>query len=606
MGESGPPALVKPPPATPSPGRLDSWKEIAAYLKRDVTTAQRWEKREGMPVHRHLHDRSGSVYAFASELDTWLKNRKPSLQPEDKQTVPLEPDSSDASPPDPDRVRSPATWMIPMMRRWLTLGSFAILALAALTYVIGRSHARNAVRPQIRSLAVLPLKNLSGDAAQEYLADGMTEALIGHLSGIHDLRVISRTSIMSFKETRLPVPEIAKALHVDAIVEGSVIRQGSRIRVHAQLIRASTDEHFWSEAYDRELRDVLALQSDVAQAIANKVQATVTGEEYERLTAAHSVSPEVYENYLQGRFALDKSNSKADIERSVGYFDEAIRRDSSFAPAYVGLATSYAALSTIFIGLPPEQPRAKLISATQKALELDPQSAEAHVLLADIRRAQWLWAESEAEYKRALALNPSNSAAYLGFAWWLLCRGRFDDALTWAKRGREIDPLAVSGSLIGWILFCDRRYDEAIREFQSVLPVRPSDANALWDLGFALIANGQATQAIPPLEKALAVSDRSPGVMGVLVRAYAHAGRRTDALRLLAELRRRSQTGYVPAGAFLNAYLGLGDNQQAFAWLERAYQERSNTLQFMKVHPYFDPLRDDPRFADLLRRVGLN
>jgi TolB-like protein/DNA-binding winged helix-turn-helix (wHTH) protein/Flp pilus assembly protein TadD len=493
-------------------------------------------------------------------------------------------------------------------RRALWVGALgvAVLALLAVTYVMTRSRAGDATRPKIKSLAVLPLKNLSGDSTQEYLADGMTEALIGRLSRIHDLRVISRTSVMRFKDTHLSVPEIARTLRVDAIVEGSVIREGSRIRVSAQLIRGATDEHFWSEAYDRELRDVLALQSEVAQSIAGKVEVTVAGKEHERLTAVRSVSPEVYESYLKGRFALNKSNSKAAIEESIGYFEQAIKRDPTFASAYVGLASAHAKLSTVFIGAPPEKERPKAISAARKAVELDPKFGEAHLLLADMLQKQWQWAEAEAEYRRALDMNPSDAAAHAGLAQWLVCQGRTEEALAWARRGRELDPFAVSGNDIGWILFHARRYDEAIHELRSVLAVRPDEPFALWDLGFVLIANRQPEQAIPVLEKAVSVSDRSPGVIGVLIRAYAHAGRRTDALRLLAELKRRKQASYVPAGAFVNAYLGLGEYDQAFARLEQAYEERSNILQWLKVHPFFDPLRDDPRFAELVRRVGLD
>jgi pentatricopeptide repeat protein len=450
----------------------------------------------------------------------------------------------------------------------------------------------------------LPLKNLSADPTQEYLADGMTEALIGRLAGIHDLRVISRTSVMQYKDTKEGLPEIAKTLGVDAIVEGSVIRDGNRIRVHAQLIRAATDEHFWSEAYDRELRDVLTLQSDVAQSIAQKVEVTITGEERARLTAARPVSPEVYENYLKGRSILDKSYSRSGLEESIGYFEEATKRDATFAPAYVGLANAYDRLGTIFIGTPPSEVRPKVVNAARKALELDPGLAEAHVLLAGVYQEEWRWSDAEAEYKRALDLKPNDAAAHVGFAHWLLCQGRTQEALTWTARGRELDPLEVSGTSVGETLFFARRYDEAIHELRSVLAVQGDSASALWYLGFSLIANGQPHDAIPVLEKAASITNRSPGVIGVLIRAYAHAGRRKDALRLLDELKQRGQKGYVPAGAFVNAYLGLEDREQAFAWLEHAYQEQSNILQFLKVHPFFDPVRDDPRFNDLLHRVG--
>lgn len=583
-----------PPSVRPPEDRLDSWKEIAAYLNRDVTTVQRWEKREGMPVHRHLHDRMGSVYAFNSELDAWLQGRRLRLEKEEKERVA-------ETPVDARGEHGPGGTR--RARRWLVLGGAVLLALLAVTYVMTRSRAAHTTRPKIKSLAVLPLRNLSGDPTQEYLADGMTEALIGRLSSIHDLRVISRTSVLRFKDTKLSVPEIARTLGVDAIVEGSVTRDGSRIRVQAQLIRGGTDEHFWSEAYDRELRDVLALQSDVAKSIAAKVEVTVTGEERARLVAARHVSPEVYESYLKGQFA--KGNTRAEVEKSIVHFEEAMKRDPTFAPAYVGLAGAYEELGLVFVGAPPSEVRHKVVRAARKALELDPELAEAHVLLADIHLKQWQWSDAEAEYKLALELKPNDAAAHLGLASWLLSQGRTEEALAWSRRARELDPLGATGISIGFILFHARRYGEAIHELRGALAVRPDDAMALWFLGFALVANGQPEEAIPPLERAVSLSNRSPGAIGVLVRAYAHAGRRTDALRLVDELKQRRQRGYVPAAAFVNAYLGLGDNDQAFTWLEQAYQEQSNILQFLKVHPYFDPLRDDPRFKDLLRRVGL-
>jgi len=492
--------------------------------------------------------------------------------------------------------------------RWrVLLTAAAALALFSSALVLYRgSIAKRTRQPRIKSLAVLPLKNLSGDPTQEYLADGMTEALIGRLAGIHDLRVISRTSVMQYKDTKEPLPEIAKTLEVDAIVEGSVIPDGNRIRVHAQLIRAATDEHFWSAVYDRELRDVLTLQSDVAQSIAQKVEVTITGEERARLTAARPIAPEVYENYLKGRSILDRSYSRSGLEESIGYFEEATKRDPTFAPAYVGLAAAHSRLGSVFVGAPPEEERAKVVSAARKALELDSQLAEAHVLLADVYQKRWQWSDAETEYKRALELKPNDAAAHLGLASWLSCHGRADEAVAWAKRGRELDPVAVSGGSIGWILFMARRYDEANRELRSALAVEPNDSSALWNLGFVLIGDGKPEEAIPFLEKTALVSSRSPGSIELLAMAYARAGRRPEALRLLSELKQRRQKGYVPAGALINPYLGLGDYDEAFAGFERAYQEKSNILQFLKVHPFFDPVRNDPRFRNLLHRVGLD
>ena len=527
-----------------------------------------------------------------------------SLPAEEMNVSPLQ-EFSRSDPSAPVVLPAPAQFLSLRWRVLLTAATALALFSTALVLYRG-STAKGTSQPRIKSLAVLPLKNLSADPTQEYLADGMTEALIGRLAGIHDLRVISRTSVMQYKDTKEALPEIAKTLGVDAIVEGSVILDGNRIRVHAQLIRAATDEHFWSEAYDRELRDVLTLQSDVAQSIAQKVEVTITGEERARLTAARPIAPEVYENYLKGRSILDKTYSTSGLKESIGYFQEATKRDPTFAPAYVGLADAYDKLGTIFIGTPPSEVRPRVVNAARRALELDPELAEAHVLLADVYQEQWRWSDAQAEHKRALDLKPNDAAAHVGFAHWLLCRGRTQEALTWTQRGRELDPIAVSGTSIGETLFFARRYDESIREFRSVLAVQGDNAATLWYLGFSLVAKGQPEDAIPGLEKAVSITNRSPGVIAVLIGAYARAGRRSDALRLLDELKHRRHKGYVPAGAFVNAYLGMEDREQAFAWLEYAYQEQSNILQVLKVHPFFDPLRGDPRFVDLVRRVGLD
>jgi TolB-like protein/DNA-binding winged helix-turn-helix (wHTH) protein/Flp pilus assembly protein TadD len=587
-------------------GELVSREEIAdrlwgkdVYLDVDhsINTAVRKVRlalRDDPDKPRFIETVVGKGYRFAAPVIGANGDSSPQVLPP----------PSVAEPPSASQAISSAGRSGFTPRRMLLVGAASLaLFIVALVGMRGRDTLRSK-QPAIKSIAVLPLKNLSGDPTQEYLADGMTEALIGRLSGIHDLRVISRTSVMQFKDTKLSVPEIAKSLSVDALVEGSVMREGDRIRVHAQLIRAATDEHFWSEEYDRELKDVLGLQSDVAQSIANKVAATLTGEERTRLVATRQVSPEVYESFLKGMYA--PHNTKADIEKRIAYFQQAIRKDPTFAPAYVGLADASDNLALVFIGASPVEMRPKVIAAARKALELDPGLAEAHVVLADLYQKTWRWSEAEAEYKRALELEPNNFSAHHGYASWLLCQGRTDEALSWARRARELDPLGGSGVSIGWILYHARRYPEAIQELRSVVGVQPDDAMAHWFLGFVLIDARQPEQAIPELEKAASLSDHSSAVLGVLIRAYAAAGRRNDAFRLLAELKKREQAGYVPSGAFINAYLGLGDYDQAFVWFERAYQEQSNIMQFLKVHPFFDPVRNDPRFVDLVRRVGLN
>jgi TolB-like protein/Flp pilus assembly protein TadD len=570
--------------------RLESWKEIAAYLGRDVTTVRRWEKREALPVHRLHHNKLGSVYAYTTELDAWRNER-----------------ASAALAGAPDSDFAPASpWLAARLPTAIVLVVVIAMFAVGLTW-FGRARTVSQpinASPRIRSLVVLPLENFSGNPDQDYLSDGMTEALISRLSTIHSLRVISRTSAMHFKGTRKSLPAIGKELNVDAVVEGSVLRSGDKIRITVQLIRADTDEHLWTATYDRELQDVLTLQNDVTYGIAHHVEIAVNGVPARSIAPPRTVAPDVYEAYLKGRFALHKG-SRAGLEEARHHFQSALDADPEFAPAYAGLAAAYSGLGLVFYGQPPGETRPKVLAAARKALELDPELSEARAELGDALQKDWHWAEAEAEYRRAIELSPNNAAAYGGLAQWLLCQGRTEEALASARRAQELDPQEFSGAQVGWILFHGRRYDEAIRELRTAQAIEPQDALAVWFLGFVLIAAEHYDEAITTLERAASLSNRSSAVLGVLVHAYAAAGRRAEALRVLHELNRRRESGYVPPAAFLNAYLGLGDKEEAFTWLERCAQEHSNIMQFLKSHPFFDLIRNDPRYPAFLRRANL-
>jgi TolB-like protein/tetratricopeptide (TPR) repeat protein len=570
--------------------RLESWKEIAAYLGRDVTTVRRWEKREALPVHRLHHSRLGSVYAYTTELDAWRAER-----------------ASSALPCAPDSDFAPASiWFAGRLPMAIVLVALIVMFAVGLTW-FGRARTISQpinANPRIRSLVVLPLENFSGNPDQDYLSDGMTEALISRLSTIHSLRVISRTSAMHFKGTRRSLPAISKELNVDAVVEGSVLRSGDKIRITVQLIRADTDEHLWAGTFDRELQDVLTLQNDVTYGIVRHIENAVSGAQPNVRETQRTVAPEVYESYLKGNFALHK-NTRAGLEEAREHFQAAIDADSKFAPAYAGLAAAYSNLGLVFYGKPPGETRPQVIATARKALELDPELAEARAELGDALQKDWHWAEAEAEYRQAIELSPNNAAAHSALAAWLLCQGRTEEALASARRAQELDPQEFNGSQVGWILFQGRRYDESIRELRTALSIEPKDPMTVWFLGFTLIAAGHHDEAITTLERAASLSNRSSAVLGVLVHAYAGAGRRTEALRVLDELHQRRKTGYVPPAAFLNAYLGLDDKEEAFIWLEHAAEEHSNIVQFLKSHPFFDPLRSDPRFPAFLRRANL-
>ena len=382
-----------------------------------------------------------------------------------------------------------------------------------------------------------------------------------------------------------------------------MIRGADRVRIHVQMIRGQTDGHVWSATYDRELRDVLTLETQIAFAIARQVQITVSAHDDGR-TASRAVAADVHDNYLKGRFALNR-NTRAGATESIGYFEAAIAADPSFAPAYSGIASAYTDLGLVLFGGPPREARPKAIAAARKALALDPNLIEAHVQLGDALQKDWQWKEAEAEFRRAVELAPNSAMANVMLARYLICRGRFDEAVAAAEKARSLDPLALRAEHLGWTLFMSRRYKEAIRAIEDVLATRPDDPTALWELGFARLLDGEPGPAVAALERAAVITDRGAAVLGVLVHAYAAAGRRLDASRTLDELHQRQVSEYVAPAALVNAYVGLRDRDQTFFWLERGISERSTIVQYLTVHPGFDFIRSDPRFADLVRRVGL-
>jgi len=493
---------------------------------------------------------------------------------------------------------------------WFTsLGLFLVALLVVLVAtnaggLRGRLRGR-ATGPRIESLAVLPLENLSRDPEQEYFADGMTEALIANLGKIGALRVISRTSVMQYKAVRRPLPEIARELNVDVVVEGSVLRVGDRVRITAQLIHAATDRRLWSEIYERDLRDVLALQSEVAQAIAHGIQIKVAPTEQARLASARPVNRKAYEAYLQGRYYWNK-RTEQEVKKGIEHFQKAIDEDPAYAPAYAGLADCYNLLGTVMVGAqPPAETRRQAAAAATKALQIDSSLAEAHASLAYVRHYDWDWTAAEQGFKRAIDLNPSYATAHLWFAQYLAATGRLEEALAEVNRARELDPLSLNiNTNVGWMLHFARRYDQAIQQYRRALEIDPNFAQAHGRLGGTYLQESMFDQAIAELESAVTLSGSSPAAVGFLAHAYAMSGRRAEAEKLLNELTQLSKQRYVSPTAIAVVHIGLGDWDQAFEWLEKAYRERSNSMVYLRVDPLFDPLRSDPRFVDLVRRVG--
>jgi len=478
------------------------------------------------------------------------------------------------------------------------------LVLAGLAYAL---YTREKPRSAISSIMVLPLENLSGDPAEEYFADGMTDALIGDLAQLGGLHVISRTSSMHYKGTKKSLAQIASEINVDAVVEGTVQRSGDRVVVRAQLIHAATDRHVWVQTYTRDVRNVLDLQSEIAQAVAREVQIQMTPGEQARFTSRRPVQPKAYDNYLQGRYLYWNKRTEENLNKAIELFQNAIKEDAGYAPAYVGLADCYNALSVVQISaLPPAEGRRRAEEAATKALELDSGLAEAYTALGYINHYNWNWTAAEQYFKRALELNPSYANAHNVYAGYLMSRGRIDESIAASNRARELDPfsLAISAQR-GFLLENARRYDEAIEQLRAVTAMDPNHYQAYWVLGHTYAANGQFAEAVAAAEKAVQLSERAPGALGMLGLAYGLAERKADALKIVTELLELNKTRYVTPAALVNVYLGLGDKEQAFVWLEKAYQERSNYIAYLKVFPILDPIRNDRRFADLVKKVGL-
>ncbi len=494
--------------------------------------------------------------------------------------------------------------------RWVGSGAAVVAALAVLLALnaggwrqrLFRSLGIEAAPVQIKSLAVLPLENLTGDPGQEYFVDGMSEALTTNLAQIRSLRVISRTSAMQYKRAKKVLPQIARELKVDAVVEGAVARSGDRVRITAQLIHAPTDRHLWAQSYERELRDVLILQGELAQAIARAIQVELQPGTQRRLARARPVHPEAYEAYLKGRFYWSKRGPE-NLLKAVEYFQQAIGKDPTYAPAFSGLSDTYRLFD--FVGLaPPRESMPKAETAARKALALDDTLAEAHASLAGVLfRYHWDWAGAEKQFQRSLELDPNRAEGHRAYAIYLTSLGRHTEAAAEAQRARELDPLSVVIlSEAGLALLRLGRTEEAIQQLQKTLEIDANYPSAYLGLADAYRRKGDRPQAVAALEKAAALARGWPHLQW-LGYGYAVTGQKRQAQKVLAEMEKLSQQQYVSPQSFATVHLGLGNKEQTLAWLEKAYEERSLLLAFSTEH--FDPLRDEPRFQALLRRMGL-
>jgi eukaryotic-like serine/threonine-protein kinase len=562
-------------------------------------------------VKRALAKDREERYQTAEDLLIDLKSLRHELEIEIKLTRYKQPRASSRSAATMSNRQVITSRFFPLRltRSRILILTAGLLIIAGLVSALFFSQSSTlAPQTEIKSIAVLPLDNLSGDPAQDYFADGLTDALIGDLAKIGELRVISRTSSMHFKGTKKSLPEIAGELKVDAVVEGTVQRSGEHVRIRVQLIHAATDRHLWAETYERDMQDVLGLQSEIARAIAREVQIKTTPAEQAHLTARRPVHPRALDDYLQGRYLLWNKPTEENLGKAIEYLQSAIREDSTYAPAFAGLADCYNRLGSVAHGaLSPMEARRRAEEAAVKALELDGGLAEAHTALAYVKHYNWDWAAAEQGFKRAIELNPNYAHAHNFYAGYLMSRGRAEESLAASNRARELDPFSLSISTQrGFLLANARRYDEAIEQLRRVVAMDPNHYNAYWFLGHIYAFNGQLDEAVAASEKAVSLlSERAPGALGMLGLVYGIAGRKGEAANVLNELLELNKRRYVPPTALAWVYIGLGNRDQAFVWLEKAYQERSNYLVYFKVNPIADSLRSDPRFGDLVRRVGL-
>ncbi len=467
-----------------------------------------------------------------------------------------------------------------------------------------RAPAR-AARTRIRSLAVLPLDNLSGDPSQDFFADGMTEALIASLARIDGLRVISRTSAMRFKGVRRPLPEIAAELGVDAVIEGSVARSGERVRITAELIHAASDTHLWGESFDRDLSDVLTLQSEAARAIADQIRIKLSPKSRARLAESRRVDPAAYEAFLQGRYHANRRTEES-LRRGREHFNDAIARDPSYALAHVGLADVYNLLGYISGQAPGVVfPRAK--AAARYALELEPQLGEAHISLAYVHLYyDWDWAASDREFLRGIELNPSYPQSHLWYANLLAARRRFEEALTQGGRCLELDPLSPIANLSqGWVRYFMHDYEQSAADLEKGRDVDPTFSPSRLFLGWTYLQMGRHADAVGEFEAAAQHAAHTPTTVLTLAHAAALGGDPARARSLYDEVLAQERERYVPSYLAAMVCEALGERERAWDWLERAVADRSHWLVFMDVEPRFDPFRSDSRWEWMRRAVGV-
>ena len=612
-GSAGPPLNEK---------KLVSWKEIAVHLGREIRTVQRWEKTEGLPVRRHEHRKRSTVYAYASELDEWFKKRQPADDPEADAAFEPEPDVTEVSTESDNGNASLAAQSSfaaddhLAVSRQVSAGSkgkrlaktlAGVAAIFILAYAVLRWIQPTAFLQRKVRLVVIPFTNLSGDPKQDYFSAGLTDEMITRLGSLDPQRlgVIAAVSSDAFRGK--PIAEIGKALDVQYALEGSVRRDGNRVRIDVQLIQVSDQTHLWADSYDRDLNDILRVQDDVGAAVASQIRVALKPPNGQRRAAVtkRTVNPEAYDAYLRGRFYW---TNRADMHKSIEAYQEAIQQDPQYALAYAGLANGYALMGQVpYDDLPPAEAKPKAREAAEHALQLDPQLAEAHTALANVAfNYDWDFQTAEREFQRAVALGPNDPTPHLWYAHYCIVRNRLSQALEENSRTLELDPVSpVFNTVRAQIEYSARSYDAAIAQGMRVVEQYPNYPLAYIWLGSAYREKKMYAEALEQFSKGRQLSGNQPVMIALYGHALAVSGDAAGARRALADLQRVAQSRYVSSVYFAAIQLGLGEKSNALDGLERAYQERNDYLAYLAVDPIADPLRSEPRFTELLHKIGV-
>jgi TolB-like protein/Tfp pilus assembly protein PilF len=572
------------PHPTSAADRLDSWKEIAAYLKRSVRTVRRWEAEQGLPVHRHQHQTSGTVYAFKPEMDAWWASR-----------------AADFAATDPtDSVRKAQA----SKRGWLAVaGVLAVIAVVLYAYDVAHRTGRNGTRVM---LAVLPLENLSPDSLQDYISDGMTEDFITELGHLNPERlgVIARTSVARYRRTQKSIDEIGRELHVDYVLEGSIRRQGEQVRVTAQLIRVKDQTHVWAESYDRNSSDLLGVQADIAQALSRAAEIELMPAGSERLARRVASNETAHDAYLMGRYLWNKRSADA-LRQSFIYFEKAIEADPNYARAYLGLSDYYVLLPA-YSDVPANEAASKAESAASKALELDPTLGEAYATLAAIASSRWHWQEADAKFKQAISLASNYATSHQWYAEYLQSIGNLEKAGIEIRKAQELDPLSIAiAAGLAQQFYFSRQYDAALAQYGKVMEMDPSLPGLHLHIGLVQVGLGRVAAAAEQFLKASAVDPNDPGPIALLAYLDATSGKVAEARATLRQLEGRRGRQQAPAADLAIVHMGLGEMERTFTLFNRACDEHEFVMIWIKSSPFFDPLRSDPRYAELLKRMNL-